>query len=88
MLGRLFGLWSDALGSGKSFFLNPVCTLALQKRLVVAQADFTMERRVQASQGEGRALWSELMRNLATKGKPEGGAVRNLVEGWISGVTP
>ncbi|MFO1459466.1 MAG: ATP-binding protein [Verrucomicrobiota bacterium] len=84
--GSAFRVVVGRFGSGKSFFLNLVRTLALQKRLVVAQADFTMERRVQASQGEGRALWSELMRNLATKGKPEGGAVRNLVEGWISGL--
>jgi len=84
--GSSFRVVVGRFGSGKSFFLNLVRTLALQKRLVVAQADFTMERRIQATQGEGRALWSELMRNLATKGKPEGGAVRNLVEGWISGL--
>lgn len=79
--GSSFRVVIGRFGSGKSFFLNLVRTLALQKRLVVVQADFTMERRIQATQGEGRALWSELMRNLATKGKPEGGAVRNLVEG-------
>lgn len=84
--GSAFRVVVGRFGSGKSFFLNLVRTLALQKRLVVVQADFTMERRIQATQGEGRALWSELMRNLATKGKPEGGAVRNLVEGWISGL--
>jgi hypothetical protein len=71
-------------GSGKSFFLNLIRTLALQKRLVVAQADMTMERRIQASGGQAQALYSELMRNLATKAKPEGGALRNLCEGWIS----
>jgi hypothetical protein len=82
--GAAFRIVVGRFGSGKSFFLNLVRTLALQRRLVVAQADFTMERRVQASQGQARALWSELMRNLATKGKPDGGALRNLCEGWIS----
>jgi hypothetical protein len=71
-------------GSGKSFFLNLIRTLALQKRLVVVQADFTMERRMQASGGQARALYSELIKNLATKAKPEGGALRNLCEGWLS----
>lgn len=82
--GAAFRIVVGRFGSGKSFFLNLVRTLALQRRVVVAQADFTMERRIQASQGQARALWSELMRNLATKGKPDGGALRNLCEGWIS----
>ena len=71
-------------GSGKSFFMNLVRNLALQKRLVVVQADMSMERRLQASGGEARALYSELVRNLAIKNKPDGGALRNLCEGWIS----
>lgn len=74
-------------GSGKSFFLNLVRTIALQKRLVVAQADITMERRIRSTNGEARALYAELIRNLATKAKPEGGALRNLCEGWISSVS-
>ncbi len=82
--GASFRIVVGRFGSGKSFFLNLIRTLALQKRLVVAQADMTMERRVQASGGQAQALYSELMRNLATKAKPEGGALRNLCEGWIS----
>jgi len=84
--GSAFRIVVGRFGSGKSFFLNLVRTLALKRRLVVAQADFTMERRIQASQGQARALWSELTRNLATVGKPGGGALRNLCEGWISQV--
>jgi hypothetical protein len=84
--GAAFRIVVGRFGSGKSFFLNLVRTLALQKRLVVAQADFTMERRIRSTGGECRALYSELMRNLATKAKPEGGALRNLCEGWISDV--
>jgi P-loop Domain of unknown function (DUF2791) len=82
--GAAFRIVVGRFGSGKSFFVNLVRTLALQRRLVVVQADFTMERRIQAGQGQARALWSELMRNLATKGKPDGGALRNLCENWIS----
>jgi hypothetical protein len=84
--GASFRIVVGRFGSGKSFFLNLIRTLALQKRLVVAQADFTMERRIRSTGGEARALYSELMRNIATKSKPEGGALRNLCEGWISEV--
>jgi len=84
--GAAFRIVVGRFGSGKSFFLNLIRTLALQKRLVVAQADITMERRIRSTGGEARALYSELMRNLATKAKPEGGALRNLCEGWISDV--
>ena len=84
--GAAFRIVLGRFGSGKSFFLNLVRTLALQKRMVVVQADMSMERRIHASGGQARALFSELMRNLATKSKPDGGALRNLCEGWISDV--
>ena len=84
--GAAFRIVVGRFGSGKSFFLNLVRTIALQKRLIVAQADFTMERRIRSTGGEARALYSELMRNIATKAKPDGGALRNLCEGWISDV--
>lgn len=84
--GAAFRIVIGRFGSGKSFFLNLVRTLGLQKRMVVVQADMAMERRIHASGGQARALFSELMKNLATKSKPDGGALRNLCEGWISGV--
>ncbi len=84
--GAAFRVVVGRFGSGKSFFLNLVRTLALQKRMVVVQADMTMERRLWASGGEARALYTELMRNLAIKSKPEGNALRNLCEGWISNI--
>ena len=84
--GAAFRIVVGRFGRGKSFFLNLIRTLALLKRLIVAQADFTMERRIRSTGGEARALYSELMRNIATKAKPEGGALRNLCEGWISDV--
>jgi hypothetical protein len=84
--GAAFRIVMGRFGSGKSFFLNLVRTVALQKRMVVVQADLTMERRIHASGGQSQALFSELMKNLAIKSKPDGGALRNLCEGWISGI--
>jgi hypothetical protein len=69
-------------GSGKTFFLHVARNVALQKRLIVLQADITTDRRLQGSGGKAQALYSELMRSLATKAKPEGGALASLVERW------
>ena len=84
--GAAFRIVMGRFGSGKSFFLNLVRTAGIAKRMVVVQADMTTERRIHASGGQARALYSELMKNLATKSKPDGGALRNLCEGWISGI--
>ncbi|MCB1085418.1 MAG: ATP-binding protein [Verrucomicrobiae bacterium] len=84
--GAAFRIAVGRFGSGKSFFLNLIRSLALQQNLVVVQADFTMERRLYATGGESRALYSELVRNLALKSRPDGGALRNLCSGWISEV--
>ena len=73
-------------GSGKSFFLTLIRTLALQKKLVVVQADFSMERRLWASTGDARALYTELMRNMSTKAQPNGGALSGLLAEWVSKV--
>ena len=69
--GAAFRVVVGRFGSGKSFFLNLVRNLGLQKRMVVVQADMSMERRLHASGGEARALYSELVRNLAIKSKPD-----------------
>jgi hypothetical protein len=84
--GSSFRLVVGRFGSGKSFFLNLVRHVALQQNLVIVQADFTMERRLQATGGEARALYSELMRNMATRAKPEGGALASVCTKWISGL--
>jgi hypothetical protein len=73
-------------GSGKTFFLNLIRHVALTRKHVVLQADITTERRLQATGGEARALYGELIRNLATRSRPEGNALSNLVEKWIGDV--
>ncbi len=82
--GSSFRIVVGRFGSGKSFFLNLVRNLAFQKKIVVAQADFSMERRLYASGGQARALYSELMRNLATKAQPDGGALPSVLAAWVS----
>jgi bacteriophage exclusion system BrxC/D-like protein len=84
--GASFRIVVGRFGSGKSFFLNLIRNLAFQKKLVVVQADFSMERRLYATGGEARALYSELMRNMATKAQPDGGALSSVLSTWVSQV--
>jgi hypothetical protein len=71
-------------GAGKTFFLNLVRSIALEKRLVTVHADLTPDRRLQATGGQARALYQELMRNMSTRSKPEGGALASVVERFVT----
>lgn len=73
-------------GSGKSFFLNLASIVALEKGFLVARADLTTDRRLHGTGGQARALYAELMRNLASKARPEGSALATVVERWVSDV--
>ncbi|MEA3250593.1 MAG: ATP-binding protein [Pseudomonadota bacterium] len=71
-------------GSGKTFFLNLVGSIAREKKLVTASADLTPDRRIHATGGQARALYAELMRNMATRAKPEGGALASVTERFVT----
>lgn len=71
-------------GAGKSFFLQLIRYLALEKGLVVVNADLAPDRRLQASGGQARSLYQELMRNMATRAHPEGNAMIPVVEKFIT----
>jgi hypothetical protein len=73
-------------GSGKSFFLNLASIVALEKGFLVARADLTTDRRLHGTGGQARGLYAELMRNLASKARPEGGALSTVIERWVSDV--
>ena len=71
-------------GSGKTFFLNLIRAVALEKKLVTVHADLTPDRRLQASGGQARSLYAELMRNISTRSKPDGGAMSSVVERFVA----
>ncbi len=73
-----------AFGSGKTFFLNLVRSVALERRLVAVHADLTPDRRLFSTGGHARALYAELMRNMSHRSKPEGGALPGVVERFAS----
>jgi hypothetical protein len=71
-------------GAGKSFFLQLVRAVALEKNIVTMHADLTPDRRLYATGGQARALYAELAHNLATRTSPEGGALPAVVERFIT----
>lgn len=71
-------------GSGKTFFLNLVREMALSSKLVTMHADLSAERRLYSTRGQARALYSELVRSMSTRSRPEGGAFPSVVERFVS----
>ena len=81
--GSSFTLVSGEYGSGKTFYLELVNAIALEKKLVVTRADLDPQRRLYATQGQARSLYRELMRNISTRAKPEGEALASIVEKFV-----
>ena len=71
-------------GSGKTFFLHVVRSIALATKLVTVHADLSPDRRLHATGGQARSLYTELTRNMATRAKPDGGALGAVVEKFVS----
>ena len=71
-------------GAGKSFFLNLIRSIALERKLVTVHADLAPDRRLHATGGQARSLYAELMRNVSTRAKPDGGAMPSIVERFVA----
>lgn len=71
-------------GAGKTFFLNLIRLIALERKCVTLHADLAPDRRVHATAGQARGLYSEAVRNMATRTKPEGGALASVVERFVT----
>lgn len=82
--GACFRLIMGGYGSGKTFFLNLLRGSAMDYQLAVTHADLTPGRRLHATGGEARSLYAELMKNMAIRTKPEGGAITTVVEKFIA----
>jgi hypothetical protein len=71
-------------GSGKTFFLHLIRAAALEKNLVTMHADLNPDRRLHATDGQARGLYTELARNISTRSNPEGGALGSIIERFIT----
>ena len=84
--GASFRFLVGKYGSGKSFLLQTIRNYVMAKNFVVVDADLSPERRLQGTRGQGLAPYKELIRNMSTKTKPEGGALSLILDRWISNV--
>ena len=84
--GASFRFIVGRYGSGKSFLLQTIRNYVMDRGFIVADADLSPERRLQGTKGQGLATYRELISNLSTKTKPEGGALTLILDRWISAV--
>lgn len=81
--GTAFRLVIGEYGSGKTFFLNLIRAIAMERKLVATAADLNPDRRLHATGGQARSLYAELTKNISTRTKPDGGALQGIVEKFI-----
>ena len=84
--GASFRFIVGRYGSGKSFLLQTIRNYVMERGFIVADADLSPERRLQGTHGQGLATYRELIGNLSTKTRPEGGALSLVLDRWISAV--
>lgn len=84
--GASFRFIVGRYGSGKSFLIQTIRNYVMDKGFIVADADLSPERRLHGTKGQGLATYRELIGNLSTKTKPEGGALTLILDRWISAV--
>lgn len=82
--GASFRFLVGRYGAGKSFLLQTIRTHAMGEGFVVADADLSPERRLQGGQGQGLATYRELICNISTKTRPEGGALNLILDRWVA----
>ena len=82
--GASFRFIVGRYGSGKSFLLQTIRNYVMERNFIVADADLSPERRLQGTAGQGLATYRELIGNLSTRTKPEGGALTLILDRWIS----
>lgn len=84
--GASFRFIVGRYGLGKSFLLQTIRNYVMDKNFVVVDGDLSPERRLQGSKGQGLATYRELIQNLSTKTRPEGGALTLILDRWINSV--
>lgn len=82
--GTSFRLVIGEYGSGKTFFLSLVRSIALQQGLVTMNADLSPTKRLHGTDGQVRLLLSELIASLSTRTKQDGNALQNILEKFIA----
>jgi len=81
--GGAFRFISGRFGNGKSFMTQMIRNYAMEKGFVVMDADLAINRRLTGSKKEGLNTYMELVKNMAYKAKPDGGALESILQKWI-----
>ena len=84
--GGAFRFISGKFGNGKSFMIQMVRNYAMDRGFVVMDADLAINRRLTGSKKEGLNTYRELVRNMAVKSRPDGGALELVLQRWIDEV--
>ena len=84
--GSVFRFIVGRYGSGKSFLLQIIRTYAIERGYIVADADLSPERKLTGGNGAGLATYRELLGNMSSKVRPDGGALPALLDKWIDNI--
>lgn len=82
--GAAFRFIEGRYGSGKSFLLQAIRNYLMDRNFVVVDADLSPERKLHGNKGQGLATYRELVRNMSTKTRPEGGALPLMLDRWVA----
>ena len=81
--GGAFRFISGRFGNGKSFMTQMIRNNAIDKGFVVTDADLSINRRLTGSHKEGLNTYRELVRNVAIRTRPDGGAMESILQQWV-----
>ncbi len=84
--GASFRFIVGRYGSGKSFLLQTMRSYVMDRGFAVVDADLSPERKLCGNNGQGLATYRELVQNMSTKTRPEGGALPLILDRWIQSV--
>lgn len=82
--GAAFRFIEGRYGSGKSFLLQAVRNYVMDRGFVVIDADLSPERRLHGNRGQGLATYRELIGQMSTRTRPEGGALKLILDRWLA----
>lgn len=82
--GTAFRFVIGEYGSGKTFFLSLVRSIALEKGLIAVRADLSATKRLHGTSGQARILLSELVSSMSTRTKQDGNALTIIMDRLMS----
>ena len=82
--GGAFRFISGRFGNGKSFMTQMIRNYAMDKGFVVMYADLAIKRRLTGINRECLNTYMELLKNMAYKARPDGGALEPILQDFAS----